>query len=47
MFPVPLTFLPGDELNIYLTTAGGITTYPIIEPSEQEITLIEKVRRLE
>jgi len=47
MFPVPLTFLPGDELNIYLTTEGGITTYPIIEASEQEITLIEKVRRLE
>ena len=47
MFPVPLTFLPGDELNIYLTTAGGVTTYPIIEPSEQEITLINKVRRLE
>lgn len=47
MFPVPLTFLPGDELNIYLTTEGGITTYPVIEPSEQEITLIEKVRRLE
>ncbi|MBA7666584.1 hypothetical protein ES703_74665 [subsurface metagenome] len=47
MFPVPLTFVPGDELNIYLTTEGGVTTYPIIEPSEQEITLIEKVRRLE
>jgi len=47
MFPVPLTFLPGDELNIYLTTEGGETTYPIIEPSEQEITLIQKVRRLE
>ncbi|GAH61994.1 unnamed protein product, partial [marine sediment metagenome] len=47
MFPTPLTFLPGDELNIYLTTEGGITAWPIIEPSEQEITLIEKVRRLE
>lgn len=45
MFPVPLTFLPGDELNIYLTTEG-LGTYGTLEPSEQEITLIEKVRRI-
>ena len=46
MFPVPLTFLPGDELNIYLTTEG-LGTYGTIEASEQEITLIEKVRRID
>lgn len=46
MFPVPLTFLPGDELNIYLTTEGK-GSYPTIEASEQEITLIENVRRVE
>ena len=46
MFPVPLTYLPGDELNIYLTTEGD-GTYGTLEPSEQEITLINKVRRLE
>ncbi len=46
MFPTPLIFLPGDELNIYLTTEG-LGTYGTLEPSEQEITLIEKVRRLE
>ena len=45
MFPVPLTFFPGDELNIYLTTEG-LGTYGTLEPSEQEITLIEKVRRV-
>ncbi|GAI18573.1 unnamed protein product, partial [marine sediment metagenome] len=46
MFPVPLTFLPGDELNIYLTTEGD-ESYGTLEASEQEITLIEKVRRVE
>jgi len=46
MFPVPLTYLPGDELNIYLTTEG-LGTYGTIAADEQEITLIEKVRRLE
>ncbi len=46
MFPVPLTFLPGDELNIYLTTEG-LGDYGTIEASEQEITLIENVRRVE
>jgi len=46
MFPVPLTYLPGDELNIYLTTAGSGSGLSIAA-DEQEITLIEKVRRLE
>lgn len=46
MFPSPLTFVAGDELNIYLTTeAGGAGQ--TLEPSEQEIALICKVRRLE
>ncbi|GAH23244.1 unnamed protein product, partial [marine sediment metagenome] len=45
MFPVPLTFLPGDELNIYLTTEGD-GGYGTLEAAEQEITLIEKVRRI-
>lgn len=46
MFPTPLKFSPGDELNIYLTTEGD-GNYQTLEPSEQEITLIEKVRRIE
>lgn len=46
MFPAPLTYLPGDELNIYLTTEGG-GTYGTIAADAQEICLIEKVRRLE
>lgn len=46
MFPVPLTFVPGDELNIYLTTAAD-GDGQVISASEQEIALILKVRRLE
>jgi len=46
MFPKPLTFLAGDELNIYLTTAAG-GTVPTLAADEQEIALITKVRRLE
>lgn len=43
MFPAPLTFKPGDELLVYLTTVKGgagknITT------DEHEIALIEKIR---
>ena len=46
MFPQGLKFIAGDELNIYLTTeAGG--DGQILEPSEQEIAIIQKVRRLE
>lgn len=45
MFPVPLTFVAGDELNIYLTTAAGATA-PNLALDEQEIGLITKVRRL-
>ncbi|MBA7654274.1 hypothetical protein ES703_62151 [subsurface metagenome] len=45
MFPVPLTFVAGDELNIYLTTVAG-GTVPTLAADEQEIALIEKVRRL-
>jgi len=45
MFPAPLTFQPGDELNIYLTTQGD-GTYQTLAADTQEITLIEKVRRL-
>lgn len=46
MFPVPLKYLPGDELNIYLTTEGALG-YGTIAADAQEITLIEKVRRVE
>lgn len=45
MFPTPLSFLPGEELNIYLTTEGG-GSYGTIAADAQEIALIEKVRRL-
>ncbi|GAI35902.1 unnamed protein product, partial [marine sediment metagenome] len=46
MFPVPLTFVAGDELNIYLTTVAGGTSVPILATDEQEIGLITRVRRL-
>ena len=45
LFPEPLTFASGAELNIYVTTevAGTPGT---LELAEQEICLIEKVRRV-
>lgn len=46
MFPAPLAFTAGDELNIYLTTmsAGAGAT---IAADEQELALIQRVRRIE
>ena len=46
IFPVPLVFLPGDELNVYVTTVAGGTPKNI-DIYEQEICLIEKVKRTE
>ena len=46
MFPEGLKMVPGDELNIYLTTEGD-GSYQTLEPAEQEIALIERVRRIE
>lgn len=46
MFPTPLLYLPGDELNIYLTTEGA-NGYGTIAADQQELCLIEKVRRVE
>lgn len=45
MFPVPLKFVAGDELNIYLTTVrtGNGSS---IGQTATELALIEKVRRL-
>jgi len=45
MFPVPLTFVAGDELNIYLTTVKTGDGREI-QQSACELALIEKVRRL-
>lgn len=45
MFPVPLTFVAGDELNIYLTTVKTGDGRPIGQTAH-ELALIEKVRRL-
>lgn len=42
MFPEPLVFVSGEELNISLTTIGG-GAFQIIDTLEQEIALIEKV----
>jgi len=46
MFPAPLVFSPGDELNIYLVTEKGGTGQNLAI-DEHEICLIEKVRRIE
>jgi hypothetical protein len=46
IFPQPLVFSPGDELNIYVTTETGGTPKDI-DIYEQEICLIEKVKRIE
>lgn len=43
-FPVPLTYKGGDDLDIYLTTAGA-GSYKDIAVAEQEIALILSVRR--
>ena len=45
-FPVPLTFLPGDELLIYMTT-GKIGTGQDISIAGQEVGLILTVRKAE
>jgi hypothetical protein len=45
-FVAPLTYKGGDDLDIYVTTAGA-GTYQDIEVGEQEIALILKVRRAE
>jgi len=45
MFPVPLIFVAGEELGIYLTTASGGTPKNI-GIDEHEIGLIHKVRKL-
>ena len=44
--PAPLTYRAGDDLDIYLTTAGD-GTYQDIAVDEHEISLIEIVRRTE
>jgi hypothetical protein len=46
MFPQPLVFSAGDELNVYLTTVKGGTGQNIAI-DEHEICLIEKVKRTE
>jgi hypothetical protein len=46
IFPQPLTFSAGDELNIYVTTVKGGSGQNI-DVYEQEIALIQKVRRIE
>ena len=46
MFATPLTFISGDELNIYLT-CEKLGTAPNIDIYEQEIAPIMKVRRVE
>jgi hypothetical protein len=46
IFPTPLTFSAGDELNIYVTTVKG-GAGKNIDIYEQEIALIQKVRRIE
>jgi len=46
IFPQPLTFAAGDELNIYVTTVKGGTGKDI-DVYEQEIATIQKVRRVE
>lgn len=45
MFNPPLKFVSGDELGIYLTTAG-LGTCPDLVVDKQEIALIERVTRL-
>ena len=44
--PTPLTYLPGDDLDIYLTTDGD-GTYQDIALDEHEIALVQVVRRVE
>jgi hypothetical protein len=46
MFPAPLVFAAGDELNVYVTTEKGGTGQDI-SLEEQQICLIQKVRRVE
>lgn len=46
MFPAPLKFAAGDEFNVYVTTEAGGSP-PSIGIQEQEIALIQKVRRVE
>ncbi|MBA7496162.1 hypothetical protein ES702_06760 [subsurface metagenome] len=45
MFPVPLTFVAGDELNVYLTTVKTGDGREISQTAT-ELALIQKVRRL-
>lgn len=45
MFPAPLTFVAGDELNVYLTTVKEGDGREISQTAT-ELALIEKVRRL-
>lgn len=46
IFPVPLKFVAGDELKVYVTTVIG-TAHKDIDIYEQELCLIEKVKRVE
>lgn len=46
MFPTPLVFGQGDELNVYLTTEKGGSGQNIAI-DEHEIALIERIRRVE
>ena len=46
MFDPPLTFTPGDELDMYLSIVVG-GTGQAIDIYQHEIALIEKVRRIE
>lgn len=45
-FPLALTYLAGDDLDIYMTTAGG-GAYKNINIADHEIGLILQVRRAE
>ena len=45
LFPEPLTFVSGDELNIYVTLEIG-STGKAITIDKHEIGLITKVRRV-
>lgn len=46
LFPTPLVFAAGDELNVYVTTVKGGSGQDI-STAAQEICLIEKVKRVE
>jgi hypothetical protein len=44
IFPAPLSFTPGDELLVYLTT-GKLGAGQNIDIYEQEIAMVQSVKR--